>query len=194
MLDKDIWFSKIITVVRDACEKIGITQGAIGVAIEPKRSYYETMFSVPTLASYDISIASVNRESGDTLCYEDGKIVGDCAGVVCMKIAATRQMLKYKEQHLIPIVCKKELTSGDVPAELDGIGLTHWKGCVAIPIGCLTGGGCAFRGEGAMTIYVAVSGGKQEQDEEAAWTALKVILELIEEDGLMVHRALYNDD
>jgi hypothetical protein len=190
--DKDVVVSCIIKRVHEACEELGIKQGAIGVCIEPKKLYFGEWAGVPTLATHEIAIASVRRGSDDTLCYdENGNIVGDGAGVVCMKIAATKQMMHRYEEKLIPITSKEELTSGAVPKELSGNGLTQWKGCVAIPVGYLSGGGCGSRGEEAMIFYIAVSGGKQEQDEAAAWTALEVIRDTVAtEDGFMLHRAL----
>ena len=113
-----------------------------------------------------------------------------------MKIASARQLLRYNRENLITETSREELTSGAIPEELVGIGMTKWKGCVAIPVGCLYGAAlCPHRGALVMNIYVAVSGGKQDQDEQAAWAALEVIKDFIDrEDGYMLQRCLYGED
>lgn len=187
--------TKIIDAVHDACETIGIKDGAIRVCIEPKSPDTAEWVHLPAFASMVDYVAPINRHTEDTLCCDDaGKVVGDAAGVTAMKIASVRQIMRsYREEDYVA-QNREELTSGYIIKELVGHGMTQWKGGIAIPVGVLYGSGtCPHRGMLAMYIYVAVSGGKQDQDEQAAWAALEPVKEFIDkEDGYMLQRCLYD--
>ena len=188
--------TEIINAVHDACEKLGITDGAIRVCIEPKTPETAEWVDIPPFASMAEYVAPINRHTEGTLCYDaDGKFVGDTAGVTAMKIASVRQVLRCYQEEDYVAQNREELTSGCIIKELVGIGMTQWKGGIAIPVGVLYGSGtCPHRGMLAMYIFVAVSGGKQDQDEQAAWAALEPVMEFIDkEDGYMLQRCLYEN-
>lgn len=187
--------TKIINAVHDACGKIGITDGAIRVCIEPKTPETAEWAHLPAFASMVDYVAPINRDTESTLCCDDaGKVVGDAAGVTAMKIASVRQVMRSYDEEDYAAENRGELSSGYIIKELVGYGMTQWKGGIAIPVGVQYGCGiCPHRGMLAMYIYVAVSGGKQDQDEQAAWAALEPVKEFIDkEDGYMLQRCLYD--
>lgn len=188
----------IIDEVQAACEKIGITNGAIGICIEPKTSETAEWVNIPPYAMTVSYVSPIDRLTEETLCRnENGDVVGDAFGVVGMKIASLRQLMRYYEKNNIVPKDKEQLTSGAIPEELLGNGLTKWKGGVAIPVGVLANSlVCPHMGTLAMYIYVAVSGGKQDQDEAAAWAALDVVREYIvnEEEEYMLERCLCEEE
>ena len=178
---------KILAAVRKEAKDQGITQGAIAIAFEGNAD----VMSLPIpcgMTTFTFPII----EGGDTVFRDDeGGELGDCAGVVAMKIAAAKRAITYHEaEHCIATA--EESTSGALPEEFNGNGRINWKGCVAFPVGVLVGGHCGHLGMEAGRIYVSVSGGKQDQDEAAAWAALSVIAEALEaEYGCMLPRTFY---
>ena len=157
-----------VDAVRKACVEQEITQGAIGVTFaypnKEQESYVEPVV-----------------EGGDTIGRDaDGKELGDCADVVAAKVAGTLKSIEYYTAEK-PYPGRDKYTSGALPEQFVGEGITNWKGGIGIPIGRFIGGGCGgccHRGVLNFIIVVAVSGGKQEQDEAAAWAALGVIREI----------------
>jgi len=168
--------SRIKDAVREACADQGITQGAIGITFAYPSPYRK-------LEGYVYPV----DEDGDTAGRDtDGRELGDCAGVVASKTAAVLKSIEYyTAEKKYP--GRDKYTSGALPEEFVGIGRTNWKGGIGIPIGHRIGGGgcgggCGRRGTHDFTIVVAVSGGKQEQDEAAAWAALDVLRQVADED------------
>ncbi len=166
--------ARITDAVREACVDQNITQGAIGVT-----------FAYPdnTLDSYVDSVV----KGGDTIGRDaEGKELGDCADVVAKKIASVLKSIEYY-QAINPYPGRSKYTSGALPEEFVQQGMTNWKGGIGIPVGVRLWGGCGCRpcgyaGTDAFTICVAVSGGKQEQDEAAAWAALSVVRKIVKEE------------
>ena len=187
----------IVEQVRCTCRDLGITQGAIGVGISLEnrsRGWYEWAES-PESAGVELTIAPIAAH-GDTFCYgEDGKITEDGAGTVAAKIAGLRRLLiSYDEKGIVPFSVD-HYTSGAMPERMVIPGTSNERGAVAAPIGQLVGGFCGYQGVSAMTVYIGVSGGTEEQNEAAAWSALPYISEEVDKvDSLMLSRAFYGDD
>lgn len=193
MLNKNELTTRIIEKVRAACVERDIVNGAIGVCYEPSIATFQEWAGTPAGSLGELHFAEITK-SQDTLCFDDdNKIAGDSLGIVAMKIAGVRRlMLAYEDEEILPT--REQCTSGSLPDEMVITGTSNWKGAVAIEIGALGGYGCPFRGAKALTVYVGVSGGTEEQDEAAAWTALDVIKESIEQDfpNLMLARMFYD--
>lgn len=167
---------KVITSVKFQATKIGITQGAVAICFSPCSGVARNWLGTDA----DITITEpVSWGGRDTIYRKDDKEVGDCAGVVAMKIAAAKRAKALAEADHFHVRDRKELTSGALPEEYVGNGRINWKGAIAFPIGYNTGGPCVYAGAEAMTVYVAVSGGTQDEDEKAAWAALSAIREII---------------
>ena len=186
--------SKVISAVKQEAFRIGIDQGAVAICFSPKVGVAQRWLNT----SSDVTFTEPIAWGGDDTIYrEDDKEVGDCAGVVAMKIAAAkRNKMLVEKDHFYPTK-REELTSGALPEEYVGNGRINWKGAIAFPIGFLTGCPCSQSGAEAMIIYVAVSGGTQDQDEQAAWAALPVIREVIHfehENGWMIPRFLWESN
>ena len=180
---------EIIQTVRLACGVQGINQGAIGVCIAPALESENEWANLPDGATDVLFTAPVNPFSDTTLCFEPEGYVGDAAGVVAMKITAAKDLVAhYAKKGIVP---PRELcTSGALLDELMGNGVVNWKGAVTIPICVFEGqagypvvSGCNIKTALAMNIYVAVSGGTEDQDENAAWSALKTIREIVDREA-----------
>lgn len=180
---------KIITAVQQEANDLGITQGAVSVCFSPCSGKAADWLGT------DADISITKPVTGTSTIYrENGRESGDCFGIVAEKIAAAKKVLMTAtDDHFQPLD-RTELVSGSLPEVCIGDGRVNWKGCVAFPIGYHTGHPCVNSGADAMTIFVSVSGGKEEDDEKAAWAALSVIREVIDEshdDGWMLARILY---
>lgn len=189
--------NNVFKAVNNACREIGITEGAIGVCIEPKIHPIAEWVGTPMYAATVTYMSPIDMDTENTLCFgEDGKVVSDTSGVINMKIASARQVLRYYEKEDIEVTSRSLLTSGSIPDELVGIGMTKWKGCVAFPIDIIVNGPVVnLRAATALNIFVAVSGGKQEQDEQAAWAALGPIRNwLSQKPDYDLHRCFYEKD
>ena len=180
---------KIVAAVQQKAKEIGITQGAVSVCFSP------CSYKGIEWLGIDADITITKPIEGESTIYrENGTESGDCFGITAEKIAAAKKVLTIAtDDHYQPLN-KDELSSGSLPEVCVGDGRVNWKGCVAYPIGYHTGYPCVNSGAEAMVIYVSVSGGKEEDDEKAAWAALSVIREVIDEshdDGWMLARILY---
>lgn len=184
--------NKAVEAVRTKCGELGITQGAIGVCIEPKAGFTCEWADLPLTASTALYVAPVDI-NGDTICRKpDGTEIGDAAGVVMMKVCAAKRAMQYASETFE--VDGDLLTSGALPEELVGNGRINWDGCIAIPVGYCIGGPCGNMGATCMNLYVAVSGGTQETDKEAAIAGVKYILGVLKENhdrGFIIHRDLW---
>lgn len=185
---------KMLAAVKAKANDIGIQQGAAAICFAPST----TMASDWLGCLGNVTIVEPLYGCDDTIYRdENGKEVGDCAGVIAMKIAAAKRVKQLAEEDHGHPTKREELTSGSLPEELVGNGRINWKGAVAFPVGYLTGGYCRNAGVEAMTIYVAVSGGTQDQDEAAAWAALKTFRDIIHserDNGWMVPRVLWEEN
>ena len=183
---------RIITAVQQKAKSIGITQGAVSVCFSP------SSWKGIEWLGIDADITITKPLAGESTIYrENGIEFGDCFGIVAEKIAAAKKVLMIAtDDHYQPLDCS-ELVSGSLPEVCVGDGRVAWKGCVAFPIGYHTGYPCENSGAEAMVIYVSVSGGKEEDDEKAAWAALSVIREVIRDNranGWMLARILHEID
>lgn len=178
----------IIDEVRQGCKDQGITQGAIGVCFEPLIGAACNWLGIPHSFDSVTFTVAVDPDRGTIYIDENGKEVGDCAGVVQMKICAAKRAIRLnRADHYISE--REESTSGSMPDDLNGNGRINWKGCVAIQMGYHTGGWCCNAGTDGMIIYICVSGGKQDQDEAAAWYGLKALQDNFDcVDGFMLRR------
>ncbi len=180
---------KIITAVQQKAKDIGIAQGAVSVCFSPCSGKAADWLGT------DADISITKPVTGTSTIYrENGIEFGDCFGIVAEKIAAAKKVLMIAtNDHFQPLDCT-ELVSGSLPEVCIGDGRVAWKGCVAYPIGYHVGYPCENSGADAMTIFVSVSGDKEEDDEKAAWAALSIIREVIDknhDDGWMLARILY---
>lgn len=185
---------KVLSAVKQEAARIGIEQGAVAICFSPKAGVASNWLGLPG----DVTITEPLAWGGDDTIYrKDDKEVGDCAGVVAMKIAAAkRNKMLAESDHYHPAE-RVELTSGALPEEYVGNGRINRKGAVAFPIGFLTGCCCPNAGAEAMIVYVAVSGGTQDEDEQAAWAALPAIRKIIEsehDNGWMLARLLWESN
>ena len=165
----------IVSRVRTKCREVGINQGAIGISIVPQSEEARKWAFVST---NDVSLDTIVPviEGKDTLIEFDGKIVGDTTGIVGMKIAAAKRVMKEHRKNGTEPTCRKECTSGALPEEFASLdGLVNWRGGVTIPLLRHDVSQKPVVNVEVMTIYVAVSGGTEDQDEEAAWEALNVV-------------------
>lgn len=187
-ISKESLAAAIVDAVRQGCREQGIKQGAIAVCFEPSIGAAHSWLKIPHSFDSVTITAAVNPDYGTIYTDENGKEAGDCAGVVAMKIcAAKRAIMHYRKKHFFAE--KEESTSGAMPEQYVGNGRINWKGCVAISVGYNTGGWCCNAGTEAMIIYVAVSGGKQDQDEAAAWYCLDTLRKEFDcVDGFMLRR------
>lgn len=178
----------LLETVRGACERIGISQGAILIAFEAKMEIARKWLDLHESGTLTFTFPVV--KGADTIYRKEDGEAGDCAGVAEMKVAGAQRAITYARDELrMPYPGPMESRSGALPEKLKGKGRSNWKGCVAIPIGYLVGGPCGNMGQEALVIYIAVSGGTEDEDEVAAWSALETISEIIaEEDGWMLAR------
>lgn len=186
---------KVLSAVKLEASRIGIKQGAVAICFSPQASVASNWLGTTSDITFTEPLAWGHTNT--IYCKDDGKEAGDCAGVVAMKIAAAKRakMLAEAEHHNAS--SRKELTSGALPEEYVGNGRINWKGAIAFPIGYHTGGPCYNMGSEAMIVYVAVSGGTQDEDERAAWAALPVIREIIEfehENGWILNRLFWESN
>lgn len=185
---------KVLSAVKQEAARIGIDQGAVAICFSPKAGVASNWLGLPG----DVTITEPLAWCGDDTIYrKDDKEVGDCAGVVAMKIAAAKRTKMLADKDHYSATKREELTSGALPEEYVGNGRINWKGAVAFPIGFLTGCPCSSSGAEAMIVYVAVSGGTQDEDEQAAWAALPAIREIIElehDNGWMLARLLWESN
>ena len=187
MLSKKELVDLIINKVRNACQEQSIESGAIGVCFVPEPGLIDEWMDAPRHSTGELYIAPVT-EGGSTR----PKKTSDCAGIVAMKIAGLKLLMEhYDEEGIIP--ARDQCTSGSLPNEMTGNGISNWKGAIAIQLGVRTGIGCHYRGNKALTVYVGVSGGTQLQDEAAAWTALDVLKEAIKDDPDIMLARMYYD-
>ena len=179
---------RILEAVRSSCEEKGIRQGAIGICVSPVR-LEETMWcNIPVGVSEVQFISSVIPFSDTALYFEKEGYVGDAAGIVAMKIAAAKRiMVEYADNDMVPP--RKNCASGSVPEHLLGDGIVDWKGAIVVPIDrvdtscCNITYSCSHPHDvRALNVYVAVSGGTEEDDEAAAWAALGVINEILDDE------------
>ncbi len=186
----------IIEQVRSKCHDLGISQGAIGVGIslDGFREWYEWAES-PESASVELTIAPITAH-GDTFCFdENGRIVEDGAGTVAAKIAGLRRLLISYDEEGGVLNSIDQYTSGALPERMVIPGTSNERGAVAIPIGQLIGGFCGCQGARALTVYIGVSGGTEEQNEAAAWSALPYVNDEVDKVyGLMLSRAFYGNN
>jgi hypothetical protein len=186
----------IIEIVRAACVELGITHGAIGVGVElavRNRAMFE-WFESPENANLELSIASITGD-GDTLCYDkDGKVTENGAGIVMGMVAGLQRWVTICEREYRLPITRDIYTSAAIPDDSIMPGDSNRKGAVAINVGMLDGIGCARHGRKAFTVYVAVAGGTDEENEKAAWSALGYIRdEVIDyKDGFMLERIFYD--
>ncbi len=185
---------EVLFAVKQEAAHIGIEQGAVAICFSPQADVASNWLGLPG----DVTITeSLVWGDDDTIYRKDEKEAGDCAGVVAMKIAAAkRNKMLAEDNHYHPSK-RVELTSGTLPEEYVGNGRINWKGAIAFPIGFYTGGCCGRAGSEALVVYVAVSGGTQDEDEQAAWAALPVIRKIIDsehDNGWMLARLLWESN
>ena len=186
----------IIEIVRAACVELGIAHGAIGVgvALAVRNRVMFEWFESPENANLELSIASITGD-GDTLCYgEDGKATGNGAGIVMETIAGLQRWVTICEREYRLPITRDIYTSAAMPDNKVMPGDSNRKGAVAINVGMLDGIGCARHGCKAFTVYVAVAGGTDEENEKAAWSALGYIRDevIAYEDDFMLERVFYD--
>jgi hypothetical protein len=144
----------------------------------------------------DITITEPLYGVQNTIYTRDDKEAGDCAGVVAMKIAAAKKA-KALGDEAHGSASRDEMRSGALPEEYNGNGRINWKGAIGISIGYLVFGPCGNLGAEAMMVYVAVSGGTQDEDELAASAAIPVIREIMKAEhdgGWILARDFWDDD
>lgn len=179
---------KLVKAIRKEAENQKIDQGAIAICYESVRGITNEWLGLPQGAiSNTVTFPIIPGE--DTIYRKDNKEVGDCAGVVAMKIAAVRRVFTEVNAKGTPTL--EECTSGALPDELVGNGRINWKGAIVMSVGALYGGACGNAGTEALRVYVSVSGDTQDQDETTAWAALPALREILaQECGWMLARYL----
>ena len=109
------------------------------------------------------------------LCYdENGKVTEDGVDTVGIKIAGLRRRLIFYDEEQIGVTERSQYTSAAIPDWMAISGLSKKRGAIAIAINALVDTN-TFYGERAITFYIAVSGGTEEQNEAAALSALDYI-------------------
>lgn len=183
----------ILDAVRKEAENQNISQGAIAICYEPLISGLNDWLGILD-GAYSSTHTFPVVPGKDTYFREDYTEVADCAGVVAMKIAAAKRSEIEAKTQSFEVPTRAQCTSGALDKSLVCDGRINWKGCVLYPLGVLTNGGpCGHAGHEAVNIYVAVSGGTEEQDEAAAWAALPVLQKLTRENlGFMLQRNFYD--
>jgi hypothetical protein len=166
----------IIVDVRSKCQKLGIEQGAIGISIVPESEEARNWAGIVRRdMSVDFMIPVI--EDGNFTLEFDGQIVGNAAGVVGMKLASVKQVMDNNRRLETELTSSKQCTSGALPETCaNQHGLTNWRGGIAVPLFKRDFSEPSIPGKRVMTVYVAVSGGEEEQDEEAAWGALGTVM------------------
>ena len=185
-----------IETVRAACRELGITHGAIGVGVElaVRNEAMLKWFESPKNAGLELSVTSITGD-GDTLCYgEDGNVTENGAGIVMEMISGLQYWVAISEREYRRLMSREMYTSSAMPDDKVVPGGSNRKGAVAINVGMLDGAGCANHGCKAFTVYVAVAGGTDEENEKAAWSALGYIRNKViaYEDGFMLERVFYD--
>ncbi len=188
--------SDILEAVRKEAENQGITQGAIAICFESLTPSIHEWLDLPEGAFSSTYTFPVVNGAEDTYLREDEKEVADCAGVVAMKIAAAKRSELKARTNSYAAPTRKECTSGGLDKTFVCDGRINWKGCVLYPLGVLAGcgGPCGNMGYQALNIYVAVSGGTEDQDEAAAWAALPIFQKFpMEHLGFILQRNFFDD-
>ncbi len=179
---------RITSSVRTKCAGIGINQGAIAIGFAPAVDFMAEWAGV---AKDAVGLTAFPVVPGkDTLYHDtDGSTPADCAAVAAAKIFTAKAASEYYDCQAIALE-RYMYTSGGLPQNELIDGRTKWKGGIAFAIGYFVGGGCGHMGAHGISILVAVSGGTEEQDEEAAWAALAPIKDLFESCGYILGRGL----
>lgn len=185
-----------IETVRAACRDQGITHGAIGVGVElaVRNEAMLKWFESPKNAGLELSVTPITGD-GDTLCYgEDGNVTGSGTGIVMGMISGLQRWVASSEREYRRSMSREKYTSAAIPDDSVIPGDSNRKGAIAINVGMLDGVGCAMHGRKAFTVYVAVVGGTDEKNEEAAWSALGYIRdEVIAYEGNFVLEWVFYD-
>ena len=166
----------IIDIVRRECYEQGLIHGAIGigVSLEKRHRAIFDWAEMPESAVSEITIAPITPND-DTLCYdENGEVAEDGAETVGIKIAGLRRLLSLFDEEQIGVTERSRYTSAAIPDWMVISGLSKKKGAIAIVINTLVDTH-AFYGERAITFYIAVSGGTEEQNKAAALSAFNYI-------------------
>ena len=166
----------IIDIVRRGCYEQGLIHGAIGigVSLEKRNRAIFNWAEMPESAVFESTIAPITPDDS-TRCYgENGEVTEDGAETVGLKIAGLRQLLIFCDEEQIGVTERSRYTSAAIPDWMVISGLSKKKGAIAIAINALVDTN-TFYGERAITFYIAVSGGTEEQNKAAALSAFNYI-------------------
>ena len=166
----------IIDIVRRECYEQGLIHGAIGigVSLEKRNRAIFNWAEMPESAVFESTIAPITPNDS-TLCYdENGEVTENGADTVGIKIAGLQQLLIFYDEEQIGVTERSQYTSAAIPDWMAISGLSKKRGAIAIAINALVDTN-TFYGERAITFYIAVSGGTEEQNEAAALSALDYI-------------------
>ena len=166
----------IIDIVRGECYEQGLIHGAIGigVSLEKRNRAIFNWAEMPESAVFESTIAPITPNDS-TLCYdENGEVTENGADTVGIKIAGLQQLLIFYDEEQIGVTERSQYTSAAIPDWMAISGLSKKRGAIAIAINALVDTN-TFYGERAITFYIAVSGGTEEQNEAAALSALDYI-------------------
>ena len=157
----------IVTAVRAKAAELGLKDGALAICYNNTPDHSEgcspVAFDGLKRGEDRMRIFHLSENGSHIVRDEDGKECYQCFGIVAMKIAAAAKVFFSTNRQCI------------LSSEADEVqnipGRVNWGGCVLYPIYY----GHNHIEDFCAKIYVAVSGGTDEEDEACAWAALEPI-------------------
>lgn len=170
MIGKRELMDAIYEGVRSACVELDVANGAIVIEVQAAQAFSKVgWFKGP------------KKKESPVIPGDDSIAFHNALKCAERKIADVKlQIEKHQgESDLNPEQC----TSSALSKSKANFNATNAPGAVAIPIKCVTIGGCRHYVREFATFFIGVSGGEcSENCEKAAWAALSTIREKIEAD------------
>ena len=157
----------IVAAVSAKAAELNLKDGALAICYNSTMAFSEgcspVAFDGMKYGEDRMRIYRLSKDGSHIIRDEDGKETYQTFGIVGMKIAAAAKVFHKTNGRCI--LSSEADENDNIPGRI------NWGGCVLYPI-CYnhnhTQDFCA-------KIYVAVSGGTSEEDEECAWAALEPI-------------------
>ncbi len=151
----------VLAAVRAKAAELGLKNGAIGICYNNARGYAGdgTVITFEDLEPGEdrLRIFQLSEGGSHILRDENNNEIVQCFGIINQKIAAAAKV--YKDSDGECILSSEAKEEDDIP------GRKSWGGCVLYPI--------HINHRLCGKIYVAVSGGEEDEDEACAWAALQ---------------------
>ena len=150
----------IVKAVRAKAAEFGLKNGAIAICYNNTPAYSKKVgpisFEELEPGEDRIRVFQLSPGGSHIVRDESGNDAYQCFGIVANKIAAAAKA--YRKSGGACLLSSEAEEGDNIPGRI------NWGGCVLYPI-YLNHNHCA-------NIYVSVSGGTDEEDEECAWAAL----------------------